>query len=60
MSKRRNLLSQEELHIATKNIFVAPDEEAIKLFYEDCKLRNLRPHTFKYYHESLNIWLPDI
>lgn len=54
MSKRRNLLSDDELKIATKTTFVTTDEEALKLFYEDCQLRNLRPHTIKYYRENLH------
>jgi integrase/recombinase XerD len=54
MSKRRNLLSEDELKIATKTTFVTTDEEAFKLFYEDCHLRNLRPHTIKYYRENLH------
>ncbi len=53
MSKRRTILSEDELRIATKTSYVATDEEALKLFFEDCQLRNLRPHTFKYYRESL-------
>ncbi|MED1205835.1 hypothetical protein [Heyndrickxia acidicola] len=40
MSKRRNLLTEEELRIATKTSYVTTDEEAFNLFIEDCKLRN--------------------
>ncbi|MED1562768.1 hypothetical protein AJ85_10810 [Alkalihalobacillus alcalophilus ATCC 27647 = CGMCC 1.3604] len=53
MSKRRTVLSEDELRIATKTSNGTTDEEALKLFFEDCLLRNLRPHTFKYYRESL-------
>ncbi|PHC50182.1 tyrosine-type recombinase/integrase [Bacillus toyonensis] len=55
MSKRRTLLSEAELKIATKSTYVTTDEEALNLFYADCQLRNLRPHTIKYYRESLQI-----
>lgn len=55
MSKRRTLLNEDELRIATKTSYVTTDEEALKLFFEDCQLRNLRPHTFKYYRESLKM-----
>jgi integrase/recombinase XerD len=50
--KRRILLSEEDLKIVTKSTYVEDDEEAMKLFFEDCKLRNLRPHTIKYYQEQ--------
>ena len=49
MSKRRTVLSEEEIRIATKTSYVTTDEEAFKLFFEDCQLRNLRPYTIKYY-----------
>lgn len=49
---RRGLLSEEELKIATKTKFISTDHEAFELFFEDCKLRNLRPHTLKYYREQ--------
>ncbi|MGE7768431.1 hypothetical protein [Peribacillus sp. NPDC096540] len=54
MSKRRTLLTEDELKIVTKTMYVTTDEDALKLFFEDCKLRNLRPHTLKYYHEQFN------
>jgi integrase/recombinase XerD len=50
--KRRMLLSEVELKIASKSTYIENDEEAFKLFFEDCKLRNLRPHTLKYYSEQ--------
>lgn len=53
MNKRRNLLSEEELRIATKSKYLTSDEEALKLFFEDCQLRNLRPDTLKFYREKL-------
>ncbi|HDR7395815.1 TPA: tyrosine-type recombinase/integrase [Bacillus toyonensis] len=53
MSKRRTLLTDAELKIATKSTYITTDEEALNLFYIDCQLRNLRPHTIKYYRESL-------
>ncbi|MFD6439362.1 tyrosine-type recombinase/integrase [Peribacillus sp. NPDC060186] len=54
MSKRRILLTEEEIKIVTKTMYVTTDEDALKLFFEDCKLRNLRPHTLKYYQEQFN------
>ncbi|OSY02636.1 hypothetical protein BTJ44_05693 [Bacillus mycoides] len=53
VSKRRTLLTEAELKIATKSTYVTTDEEALNLFYTDCQLRNLRPYTIKYYRESL-------
>ncbi|MEH7126521.1 site-specific integrase [Bacillus sp. JJ1773] len=50
--KRRTLLTEDEIKLATKSFFVTSDEEAYKLFFDDCKLRNLRPHTMKYYREQ--------
>ena len=43
MNKRRNLLLEEELRIATKSKYLTSDEE----------LRNLRPDTLKFYREKL-------
>ncbi|MED3788911.1 phage integrase N-terminal SAM-like domain-containing protein [Peribacillus frigoritolerans] len=54
MGKRRNLLSEDELRIVTKTSYVESDELAFKFFFEDCQLRNLRPHTLKYYREQFN------
>ncbi|MGG0287205.1 tyrosine-type recombinase/integrase [Peribacillus butanolivorans] len=54
MSKRRILLTEDEIKIVTKTMYVTTDEDALKLFFEDCKLRNLRPHTLKYYQEQFN------
>ncbi|MFF2290485.1 site-specific integrase [Peribacillus butanolivorans] len=54
MGKRRNLLSEDELRIVQKPHTFGSDELAFKLFFEDCQLRNLRPHTLKYYREQFN------
>lgn len=52
---RRRLLNEDELRIANKTSYVTTDEEAFRLFFEDCQLRNLRPHTFKFvYKRGLN------
>ncbi|MFF2290493.1 hypothetical protein [Peribacillus butanolivorans] len=51
MSKGRNLLSEDELRIVTKLLTL---NLMFKLFFEDCQLRNLRPHTLKYYREQFN------
>lgn len=54
MSKRRILLTEDELKIATKSSYVTTDEEAFKLFFTDCQLRSLRPHTIKFYREQFH------
>lgn len=54
MSKRRILLTEDELKIATKTSYVTTDEEAFKLFFNDCQLRSLRPHTIKFYREQFH------
>ncbi|MFJ7734608.1 hypothetical protein ACIQXF_22415 [Lysinibacillus sp. NPDC097231] len=41
MSKRRTMLSEEEIRITTKTSYVTTDEEAFKLFFEDCQVRSL-------------------
>lgn len=51
MSKGRNLLSEDELRIVTKLLTL---NLMFKLFFEDCQLRNLCPHTLKYYREQFN------
>lgn len=51
MSKGRNLLSEDELRIVTKLLTL---NLVFKLFFEDCQLRNLCPHTLKYYQEQFN------
>ncbi|MFF2591082.1 hypothetical protein ACFVSS_25240 [Peribacillus butanolivorans] len=51
MSKGRNLLSEDELRIVTKLLTL---NLMFKLFFEDCQLRNLCPHTLKYYQEKFN------
>ncbi|MFD4820364.1 hypothetical protein [Peribacillus butanolivorans] len=51
MSKGRNLLSEDELRIVTKPLTL---NLMFKLFFEDCQLRNLCPHTLKYYREQFN------
>ncbi|WP_331000825.1 hypothetical protein [Radiobacillus kanasensis] len=50
---RRQLLNEVELQIVNKTSYVTTDEEAFKLFYEDCKLRNLRDYTLRFYHQGL-------
>ncbi|MFD4931743.1 hypothetical protein ACFWMS_23125 [Peribacillus butanolivorans] len=52
MSKGRNLLSEDELRIVTKLLTL---NQMFKLFFEDCQLRNLCPHTLKYYREQFNV-----
>lgn len=45
MSKRRILLTEDEIKIVNKTMYATTDEDALKLFFEDCKLRNLRPKS---------------
>ncbi|WP_211344143.1 hypothetical protein [Robertmurraya siralis] len=49
MARRSNVLSTVELAKVTKETNSCDYESSIKFFEEDCKLRNLRPHTLKYY-----------
>ncbi|WP_281976051.1 tyrosine-type recombinase/integrase [Halobacillus litoralis] len=52
--KRRTLLSEDELKLATEFTYVTSDQEAFDLFFEECLLKSLRPHTLKYYREQFN------
>ncbi|MEH7513323.1 tyrosine-type recombinase/integrase [Gottfriedia acidiceleris] len=52
MSKRRMMLSADELKIVSKSTYVDNDEEALKLFFDDCHIRNLRKDTIRYYREQ--------
>lgn len=46
MCKRRTMLSEEKIRIATKTSYVTTDEEAFKLFFEDCKLYLFLPFLY--------------
>lgn len=59
MARRRNALDEGELAIVIKKTkeYVETFEEAIKLFLKDCEIRNLRPHTLKFYRSEINTFL---
>ncbi|WP_020062802.1 tyrosine-type recombinase/integrase [Bacillus sp. 123MFChir2] len=59
MSRRKNVLDDNELAIIrrTTKSYVETFEEAISLFLKDCEIRNLRPHTMKFYRSELNTFL---
>ncbi|MDF0727259.1 hypothetical protein PY093_11170 [Cytobacillus sp. S13-E01] len=53
---RRDELSREELMIlgnAVEDDYTYDD--LLKMFIDDCELRNLREHTIKYYRSELNV-----
>ncbi|SEI14489.1 integrase/recombinase XerD [Halobacillus karajensis] len=62
MARRKNTLDEKELAILeseTKS-HVESFEEAINLFVQDCELRNLRPHTIKYYTNEFSAFLNNL
>ncbi|WP_246145586.1 hypothetical protein [Bacillus rubiinfantis] len=60
MARRKNILNDSELQVMEKETksYVESFREAIELFVKDCELRNLRPHTIKYYMNEFKacIW----
>ena len=54
--RRSNDLSNEELELIQPNEELTCDE-SIKLFLEDCKIRNLRDETVKYYYYELKAYV---
>lgn len=58
MARRTNELNIEELSIVTKNKTVKEIDfnTALKLFTDDCKIRNLRNQTIKYYQNELSMF----
>ncbi|MFC7320067.1 tyrosine-type recombinase/integrase [Halobacillus campisalis] len=62
MARRKNTLDEKELAILeseTKS-YVESFQEAINLFVQDCELRNLRPHTVKYYTNEFSAFLNNL
>ncbi|HDR6900050.1 TPA: site-specific integrase, partial [Bacillus thuringiensis] len=59
MSRRKNVLDDSELAIMrrTTKSYVETFEDAIILFLKDCEIRNLRPHTMKFYRSELNTFI---
>ncbi|XLP21911.1 tyrosine-type recombinase/integrase [Bacillus toyonensis] len=59
MSRRKNVLDDSELAIMRRKTksYVETFEDAISLFLKDCEIRNLRPHTLKFYRSELNTFL---
>lgn len=59
MARRTNALDEGELAIVSKKskVYVETFEAAIKLFLKDCEIRNLRPHTLKFYRSEINTFL---
>lgn len=55
MGRRNNFLSSSELAKVHENskTYALDYETSIELFENDCKLRNLRPHTITYYLNEL-------
>ncbi len=51
---RRKMLSDKELRIISNDTYVKNDYDAFKLFFDDCIIRNLRPHTIQYYRNEFS------
>lgn len=56
MGRRNNFLSNHELTKIRKNSKTYDFEASLELFIEDCKLRNLRPHSIRYYLNELKVF----
>ncbi|WP_445491611.1 hypothetical protein [Niallia sp. 03133] len=59
MARRKNNLNDRELSIVRKSekSYAETFKEALKLFLDDCDLRNLRPFTIKYYQNENKCFL---
>ncbi len=59
MARRKNVLDESELAVLEKETksYVESFKDAIDLFVKDCELRNLRPHTIKYYMNEYKAFL---
>jgi len=59
MARRKNNLNDRELSIVRKSekSYAETFKEALKLFLDDCDLRNLRPFTIKYYQNEIQAFL---
>ena len=59
MVRRKNNLNERELSIVRKSSKSYTDsfKDALKLFLDDCDLRNLRPFTMRYYQNEIHAFL---
>jgi integrase/recombinase XerD len=59
MARRSNVLDEGELAILKRNTksYVETFEDAINIFLKDCEIRNLRPHTIRFYRSEINTFL---
>ena len=59
MTRRSNALDEGELAIISKKTktYVESFEDGINFFLKDCEIRNLRPHTLKFYRSEINTFL---
>ncbi|MDQ0233021.1 tyrosine-type recombinase/integrase [Metabacillus malikii] len=59
MARRSNVLDEGELAILRKKTksYVETFEDAINLFLKDCEIRNLRPHTIRFYRNEIQTFL---
>ncbi|WP_078429116.1 tyrosine-type recombinase/integrase [Alkalihalobacterium alkalinitrilicum] len=57
MTRRSNFFSSElsKVHKKSKS-FALNFNTSLNLFTDDCKLRNLRPHTISYYLNELSVY----
>jgi integrase/recombinase XerD len=55
MSRRKNVLDQREIRIMEMKVktYVESFASALDLFLKDCEVRNLRPHTIRYYQNEI-------
>lgn len=54
--RRSNQLNQHELNKISDKKDPLSFQECMELFLHDCKIRNLRSHTLKYYSNELNVF----
>jgi integrase/recombinase XerD len=59
MSRRKNELNQREIRIMETKVktYVESFAAALDLFLKDCEIRNLRPHTIRYYQNEIHACL---
>jgi len=62
MARRKNILDESELAVLEKETksYVETFKDAIELFVKDCELRNLRPHTIRYYMNEFKAFLKSL
>jgi integrase/recombinase XerD len=59
MSRRKNVLDLREIRIMETKVknYVESFASALDLFLKDCEIRNLRPHTVRYYQNEIHACL---